>query len=350
MPRIDSSNIDTGAFCLVFKYLEKLRPTCIVSRLGKIKRANHALDIQIFVSDLTEAIHQIKSRLVVKIFSLVGDVLVKLRKGFHGCSAIRSTLLFSSYRALKPSEFLLRLSVVFERLDFLAVGSDEERLQSEVDPDFRIFRGNNFNVFKFARENDEPAVGLLSEGDGLDFAFDFPMQFEFHVSDALKPGFVITGELGSVSDGELYGIKPAVAFKPGIARFLSSFQTTEESLKSAVESFQSSLAGTAIRFGERIFDFTCLSELLRLLRVSDTFSLSLVNSFSLFKSRVVQIPMRFQKIKHFLCLFFRGIRSKFERLVHQCLYYNTKGKPGKEAGVFLGNQSLRQTGTHSPVS
>jgi hypothetical protein len=338
MSRIDSSNFDTGAFCLESKYLEKLRPACIVSGHGKIQRANHAFDIQVFVRDLAEPIHQIKSRLVVKIFPLVGDVLVKLRKGFHGFPAIRSAFFLSRYRALKPSKLLLRLSVVLGWFHFLSVRVDKERLQAKINSDFGIIRGGNFNFFQLTGENDEPAVSLFSEGDCLDFSFDRPVKFKFHILDTLKPSLIVAGEFGSVSDSELHGIESPVAFESRVSRLLSCFEAAKERLKSSIEPSQRSLTGCTVRFGELIFDFSRLSELLALIRESNRAPFGLIDNLSLFQCRVVQNPMRLQKREHLLFLLLRGIGSEFVRPVHDRLTSCTTNhwiKSGKEVrGIF----------------
>ncbi len=303
MPRIDSSNLDTGTFCLVFKYLEKLRPACIVGGFGKIQRTNHAFDVQIFVGDFAEASDQIKSCFVVKVFPLVGNVLVELRESFHGFSTVRPALFLPSDGALKPSELLLRLAIVLGRPGFFSAGSDEERLQAKINSDFRIFRRKNLRIFQFAGEDDEPAIGLLSEGDCLDCALDFPMKFEFNVSDALKPGFSDRcAAHRALVDGELYRVEPSMALEPRVSGFLSVFQTTKECLESAVKAF-------AFLF---------------------------VESLSLFKSGVVKARCNSRSESIFsACSFVGYARNLYALFI--CFYTTSqRGNPERKAGVFLG--------------
>lgn len=317
LPGVHRYHLNTGTCCLVREDREEPGPAGIVGRLGKVQRANHAGNVQILVGDLAIALHQIKRCLVVKVAALIGDSLVKAGKTPHGLSTIYAAFLLARYRALRPSEFGLCFAVELGWLDFLSFTGDEERLQAKVDT--HGGGGGRLDRFAFgevAGEDHVPAVSLALEASGLDRALNRPVHLDLHVADALESRPSVTGEFGSVADGELYRVKSALAPEAGIARFLPVLEPAEEGSKRPVKAFEGSLARREVT-GSEVFIFkACKLQDGGLFVVADGDLFGIPSVLSSGEGAVVQAAVRFQKRFHRFGLRLRWVQPVLESFDH----------------------------------
>ena len=320
-------NFHTGTFSLVLQDIKELTPAYIVGTLGKMKTTDNTLDIQGFVSDLTKLIHQLTRRLVVKVVSLVGDVLRELCKSRNYLATVGTAFFLTCYRALKAFKFLLRFAVQLWWLDFLTVRIDIERLQTKVNPYRGVITRQTIVVGQDARKHDVPAVCLLLEPCRLNFAFNGPVHFKFNVTNSHEVRFVLR-EFSPVAVRELYAIKPAVPAKARIARRFSLFNTTEEGFHRTVKAFKGLLARVRVCFSKIRVSLPVLSETLTLLSKGNCTIISFVNVLSFCKSIIVQMTMRIQQGKHIFSLSLRWICSIFVRFNHylDTQYYNRQAE------------------------
>src|SRR5688572_13017102 len=82
-------------------------------------------------------IHQRPCRLVVKLLTLVLDVLIPFRQALDRLATVRAALLLAGNGSLCAAQLLLRPTVEPGRRDRFPATGDKERLQPQVDPDRR---------------------------------------------------------------------------------------------------------------------------------------------------------------------------------------------------------------------
>ncbi len=337
---IYSNYLNTGTFSLVRENCNKPRPTGIVARFSKIQGANHAFDIQIFVCDLAKFLHQIKSSFVVKVTALVLDVLGKLGKMLDGFSSIGASPLLSRNGALKPFQLLLSLPVELRRLDFIPVGIYEEGLQPKINTNARILRRLSVKVWEDTGDDDIPTVSLFLESCRLKVTKDRAVHLDFDITDSHEASFAILGELCAVTDSELNRIESAVPSEARIAGcpvgVLSCFDASKEGLHCSVKTSKRSLARGEVSTGKIGIDFPVLSQLRRLLFVSNRPFFTLIKVFSLRKCLVIQMPMRIEQRQHSLFLLFTWIRAVFVCFLHYVLIDTplTKSNPEKKEAII----------------
>jgi len=230
-------------------------------RFGKPERPNYACDIQIFVGDKPVAIYQRSGNLVVEVAPLVGDVDVKPSKPMNRFSPVRPPALLPSNRPLKTAELLLRFPIQLRCFHRFTVTGSQERLQAKVDTDRGLSRiGRRFSsrltdfahmgdVAHVADEDDIPSIGTAAKGRGLDLSLDGTMQLELELADVLEVGFPFFRQFGSVANRELHAVEPTIPTETRVADrlacrigLLTGLHSSEEGLKSSVESFEGSLA------------------------------------------------------------------------------------------------------------
>jgi hypothetical protein len=346
--RIDTDYLNTGTFSLVRQYLDKPCPTDIVGGLGK-PTLGYAFDIKMLMHNRAIFFYQCLGSLVVKVFSLIRNMVVKSRKRTNSLFPVTSPFLLSGNCPLQSSQFRLGFPVEIGRLDFLPFGSDEERLQSKVNTYRGISRFFNLNVSQITREYNVPMSCFSPERHGLDSTFYWSVKFDFQVANILEPYLIVAREFGTVANSEVNAVKPILALKSRIAArawtlgsgFITIFDSSEERLKSPVKPFKGSLTGREVALCQiGAFSSLCLN-LSRLCLIRDRSFVFLVRFFTLCKGIIIQTPMSFKQRQHFVCLFFVWVRSVFECLLHS--QYYTKiipVKPERNKQGLYSNSSI----------
>jgi hypothetical protein len=226
--RVNGYDFNTGAFCLVPKDSQELRPTCVLRRLGKVQGANHAFDVQTFMGDNPVAAYQIKRGLVVKVLALVSNVSVNTGKSRDRFAPVLASLFLASNRPLRTAQFGLRLPVQFWGVNGFAVTGNEERFQAEVNANRRIIRMFRRHFSEVAHENNVPASGVTLKRRRFYNPLHRPVQFEFDVADVLKVGFSCLVKFRSVAYRELHAVK---ATKTIVILRVVSFQAKSSAIR-----------------------------------------------------------------------------------------------------------------------
>jgi hypothetical protein len=149
-------------------------------------------NVEGFVRYKFVALYQLAGFFMVKVSPLTGDFLVKLRHPFTSLAAATRTLLSSTKYLLGPSELLLGLTVVARRLHDIAVASDQEGFEAEVNAYGRTISGSLRGIPEIAGE-----VGSSEEGVCL-------------------AGILECGALLTVGDGPLLSLEDISMLREGL--------------------------------------------------------------------------------------------------------------------------------------
>lgn len=247
------------------------------------------LDVQGFVGDETVGIDERLGLLVVEVPALVRRLLVQPGDVFTGLAASCGALLAPSKPPLSPAELLLRLPVVAGRLNRLAIGGDEERLESEVYADCGTVSRSFGRLADIRDEDDVPLSTAVFDGDGLDLSLDRSMQLDLDMSDVLKVEPSVVLEAASVAVGwELDEAEAVAALEAGVARLFTGLQPSEECVERTIQSAKRRLRAGKVRRGKARVGPARLLELARLLAVGDASPLRFVRVPAFSERRVVQ--------------------------------------------------------------
>ena len=121
-----SNKSPASIFRFVGNHAQELSPSGIVNTFSE-HPSRQAFDIQIFNCDNSEVINQPATNLVMKVSTLIGDVLMNLAKQDHSFATTVRAFLSTSYFALSASQFRLRFSIPARVRNLRAVAQSGER-------------------------------------------------------------------------------------------------------------------------------------------------------------------------------------------------------------------------------
>src|SRR6266446_1474261 len=307
----------TASFCrFTVQDTEKAAPTNIIGRFGKPGLGN-ACYVQLLVGNHAVTGNQGRGCLVVKIPSLVGDMLMLLLEQSSRFPTASTAFLASRQLALRSSESLLRCAVELGWLDLFPFTGHEEGSEPQVNAHGRQERRRTLAIRQFTRKDDMPAIGFPFERYGFDLALQVPMPLDFERPHMLNVEPTLF-ELAPIAiGGEDDRIKAVLALQARIARVLLAIgNAAEEVLKGMLKAFQSGLTtgkvgGLHRRIGEPIF-----LEMSRLLLIRHRTMLLLIDVFAFSQSAIVQVTMRLDHRGKRLRLLLVWVQSVLERFAH----------------------------------
>jgi hypothetical protein len=243
--RVNLDELATGACSLVRDESQKLRPPCIVDRLGQ-HPAGQPLDVQIFHRNQAETVDDLARFLVNKIRSLIANLNIRPLKKSHCFASAVATLFAPCHFALAASQPGFGIPVVAGVLNLGAIRQNSETIQADVNPD--LLRGCwQWLRIALDAEAGEPAAGFPLDGDCLDLSFERPVQFHIDMPRALyaqlsagkQPATVAVGRKGNA-------VVPARRPKPGKTWLVSAFHSGKESLEGSIHPAQHILAAREV--------------------------------------------------------------------------------------------------------
>jgi hypothetical protein len=313
--RWDYNDPHASAYRLAMQDSKKVPPADIMCGLGQ-SRACDTLNVQGFMRDQTVVAHQLARDLVVKVTPLIGDVQMLFGKILYRLFAPVALLLFARDGALGASQRRLGLAVVAWRSNRAPIRCHQEDLEAKVNASSRQRGRHDLSVRQFTGEDDMPAIGFTFEGDGLDCAFNEPMQFDLDVADVLKVDHRAI-QLATVAvSREFQSIKAPLSFETGIARCLTSLDSAEERLKGTIQPTQSRLATGEIGSSQVGIGGAFVLQARRLLSIRDRLLPLLPGSLALGKCSVVEATVCLQHLSQRLFLLGSGIQSVLEGFAH----------------------------------
>jgi hypothetical protein len=257
---IHSNKHAPGAFSLVRDHVQELSPACIIDRLREHPRSQ-AFYIQILDRDQSVFVDQLPRFFVVKVRALTADVSVYALKNLHGLTPPVRAFCATAYTPLRDPQAGSPRAVVARILNRSAVAQSRQRSQSNVHADCVRVEGQRLRL-NFASQDRKPSACFTFDGQRLDRAFDWSVEFDSDVAD-LRDAELVTGQ--SVADlSEGHGVITTNRLETRIARLLLYLHATKERLKGQINTLQDIFKGVGVYFGyvrANGFDFcklTCL--------------------------------------------------------------------------------------------
>ena len=181
---------------------------------------NHTVHVKVFHADQAKPVYDLPTLLMSEVVTPELDTLMYPRDNLAVFSPFRRALRKLTMLALHLCQGFLFLPEKAGMSNLLSIGESSQvsdtQVNSHVFDAFRQLRSSRH----FAREGHKPLINLSLDGDGLDFAFERTMQFDF--------GFPYLGKMQLISI-QLPArpiriaetIVPVASLEPGIARRFS---------------------------------------------------------------------------------------------------------------------------------
>ena len=252
--RIDLLELPTGAFSLVRETGEELRPRRIPNASVQTSVGVHFVDMDVFHEDPSVSIHNFTRFLMRKICSLKSDLFMNPGEDFPGFDSFRRSFLLKFQFSLSLSQPFRRLLEKLRVFYARTIRKCRKGLHPDIDSDREGFSGKTLFRDIFAGKSHPPFPGGRSKnGTGLDLSPDRTMKNDRHDSD-LGQAKPVARQIASaipLRKGDRTVL--SLSLEPGIARILSGFHSTKESLKSKVHPHGHILEGLRIDFVQRGF-------------------------------------------------------------------------------------------------
>lgn len=281
-----ADKLTTSVRSFVVSEREALRPADIVNTLRQ-HASGHALNIQVFHGDQTEAVYPIAGDLVVKVRSLITNSDVGSLEDDDRFPPPLAAFLAPCHAALGDPKFSLRLSVVPGIVHGRSIGKRGKVSQSDIYANSGISSWQRL-CFSLDTKANEPAICLPFQGNGFDRSLDWAVQLDLDVTSALNAQLAAVEQSASVPVGrECDRVETAIRAEAWKAGFIASFHTGEESLEGFVQPAKNVLAA-----GEVCQRQTAIGphrfQLVRLVVVVDRLTACLPRPNALLKSSVIE--------------------------------------------------------------
>ena len=153
----------------VLQLAQKFAPTRITDGSGQMMIHQHPLHIQALDIDRLALVDQSTALFVKEVRTLVGNFLMQTRHLHPRFLAVLAALLFAGKLALQATQLLFRPAQRLRSIDLLPLRSDDEALQSQIQPDLFPFAfGRTVFHIHFAQDGGE-VPARWAAGDGYAF-------------------------------------------------------------------------------------------------------------------------------------------------------------------------------------
>jgi hypothetical protein len=247
--RVDFDQSPTGPFCLVGQEIKEHRPCRIVdvSVEDSVVAVDHLFGLQVFDKNRTESIYYIPAELMQKVFALIADFGMKSGKILSGLAGA----LFGMF-TLKIFELFFGLFQVLRVVYDIAVGHRGKDLDADINSYLIGAWWQGFWRDIIAGESGVEMPVLTLDCNGLDLAFQVPVQLDPDASDVLDIEFAVLQSDAVTVGRERDRIEAIPAFEPGESWRVSCFDTAKESLKRFVQAPQDILGSGIVKLGNAL--------------------------------------------------------------------------------------------------
>lgn len=225
----------SGTFSLVRDHVHKLCPTSIENTLGKIGSC-HPLDVQILSRYQAVSVNQGSAQVVVKIRPLPLDTAISTLKQRYGISSPLRTSLTPRYAPLRHSQGALGFPVIAWVDYFRSIAQGGEVRQANVDPDHAGIERQRLRL-NLAGEQRKPVANLALDGQRLNLACQWAMQFNSHLPDLRQSETIPFQSVPNVPKRQT--VIALCRTKARESRLLARPNTAEEGFKRKVYPLQS---------------------------------------------------------------------------------------------------------------
>lgn len=310
--RIDFHEHAPGTLSLVREHEEKVRPSSIVNTLRE-HSTRQAFDVQIFNSDQAVVIYDFTRLFVVKVSTLITNVIVKALKQQNRLSSAVRAFLSTVNATLQSSQLRLRGLEVARIFDRASITQRRKRSNPNVDA-CHVWIERQRHWFHVNAKHSKPTTSLALNGQRLDRSLNGPMQFDFNLPNLRQPQSCSAQGVADLSKG--HAVIATGGSESWIARILPRVHATKEGSESQVNAFQYIFQNIPVYFcNVSAFRFQ-LRQLERLIEVGNRFSFQSPSITSFLKRSVVQLTTNSELIIKRLLLTFGWINPIAERPNH----------------------------------
>lgn len=234
--RIDRNKFSTSVFSFVANEVEELRPSGIRNAFGETTVSHHPFDIQILDRDKAVIINKPSAQIVVKVRPLIPDVNGRPSQKLNRLAPAIRAFLASCNSSRRNAELSLRLAEVTGVMNLGTVRERGEVGQANIDANHLRIERERLRQ-DFTDKQSEPPSSFPLDGESLNSAFNRTVQFDANVTDFREAQFVAV-ENSFEARSKRDGVVAAEGTEPGIASFLSAFDSAEEVFKCVLHSFK----------------------------------------------------------------------------------------------------------------
>ncbi len=130
--RIDSDDLMTSSFSLLFKNIEECAPTGVHDALCQVMVFHHVLYRELLDSDMVIIVSILLSRLLVEIMTLTANLEMSLCRVTSGFASTIAALLTSAHLALFASQSALGGAIKARMGDNVSVAVSQKGLQAHI--------------------------------------------------------------------------------------------------------------------------------------------------------------------------------------------------------------------------
>ncbi len=258
--RVNAHQLSTSVFSFVGEFGDERRPSGIIDTLGK-PSTSQAFKVQIFDGNRAVAVDDATTNLVLKVRTLIKDVLVCALQKLHGFPATVRAFLASRYFALCNSQLLLRFPVVARIINLSSIRECGEREQANIYAD-ALCPNRQRLCLHFNRKARIPPPCFTLDRQGLDLSFNLTMQLDFDLADFRQAEMRTLQRESELRIGErvITGARTK-ARESGFAPALHSSKERFESLINSMQGVLQDLRMDAVEIRSELLDLDKLRAL-----------------------------------------------------------------------------------------
>ncbi len=311
--RIDFYQLTPGTLSLVREFMKEAAPRSIVNLLRE-NAARHPLDVQLLDSDKVEFIDQMPRKFVLKIRSLIENLLMDRPQNGNSFTPAVRAFLSSGNAPLGDAQFLGGRCVVFPVFDLRTVRESGEVLDANINAGVVAGVGQWIGRDFCTGGNCVPLDPFTFDDHLFDRAFNGSVQFDFDQPNVGQSEFIAekSKPLAVIDKA----IEKVCTFEAWVARFIARFDAPKEGLEGSI--YLPQYFSTDSRLDVAIFraKLANLGNLPALLIKRNIYPIEVPSVPSLLKRGVIEFTTQIKRALQFCYLLTVGVQSEFVGFAH----------------------------------
>jgi hypothetical protein len=310
-------SLSSGAFSLIGKHKQKLRPASITHTFAYVG-TGQAHDVEFLDKDNPVGVDQLAAEFVMKVKTLVSYLLMQVANLTGQFDVPATALLTTRAHLLKLGQFFFTGSEPARILNQFASGQGRKVFKAHVNPNASCGCGQGFDIRHFNLKRGKPITqvvtlenylldfGVVGQGAVLKHSY---IAYSLDIKPVAFQPYPVVVDVAN-------RLKPPFAFVTGEAWLLALPYPAKESIKGFVELSQSLLNRTIVDKGGILIKGANRLELVSLVNVANAFLVHLPGQPAFSQSIIVQTPVNFQDAVKRLPLLLIRIKPVAKREKH----------------------------------
>lgn len=243
--RIDFHHQPTSILRFAGQYIYESRYRDIEHRFAQ-PATGKPFDVQIFDRNQAVSVNKFATFFVMKVATLVADVIVKSLEQQRSLSSSIGALCSARNTPLQAAEFGLCGSEPFWIFDLSSIAQRGEVVNAGVNADHIRIEGQRLD-FAVNTEYGEPSVGLSLYCQSLDLAFERTVKLDPHVPNLRETQPISRDSVSDLSQCD--AVITLCGSKARVSRLLAILHPTEKGTERKLDSFKHVLKGLRVYSG-----------------------------------------------------------------------------------------------------